>query len=115
MRGSRLMTRERTVTVSVPATADGLTGDGSADVVRDGVGVGVPAVGAAVTPGVLILKLTFDQRMTAGGFDVAPAAGAEAPDCLKTPRLLDDGKTFVRSPERKLMRSESLEYFDGEE
>ena len=54
-----------------------------------------PAEGQAVAPGVLILKLTFDQRMTATGFDIAPAPGAEAPDCVKTPRLLNDGKTFV--------------------
>lgn len=54
-----------------------------------------PAEGQAVTPGVLILKLTFDQRMTAKGFDIAPAQGAEGPDCVKTPRLLNDEKTFV--------------------
>lgn len=54
-----------------------------------------PAEGQAVAPGVLILKLTFDQRMTAKGFDIGAAPGAEAPDCVKTPRLLNDGKTFV--------------------
>jgi hypothetical protein len=27
----------------------------------------------------------------------------------------DSGKWFVRSPERRLMRSEALEYYDGEE
>jgi uncharacterized cupin superfamily protein len=27
----------------------------------------------------------------------------------------DSGKWLVRSPERRLMRSESLDYFDGEE
>jgi hypothetical protein len=54
-----------------------------------------PAEGQAVTPGVLILKLTFDQRMTATGFDVGAAPGAQAPDCVKTPRLLNDEKTFV--------------------
>lgn len=54
-----------------------------------------PAEGQAVAPGVLILKLTFDQRMVATGFDIGPAAGAEAPECVKTPRLLNDGKSFV--------------------
>ena len=54
-----------------------------------------PAEGQAVAPGVLILKLTFDQRMIATGFDIAPAPGAEALDCVKTPRLLNDDRTFV--------------------
>lgn len=54
-----------------------------------------PAEGQAVAPGVLILKLTFDQRMTATGFDIGAAPGAQALDCVKTPRLLNDGKTFV--------------------
>ncbi len=54
-----------------------------------------PAEGAAVAPGVVVLKLTFDQRMLATGFDLGPVEGAEPPPCLKTPRLLDDGRTFV--------------------
>ncbi|MBI1197089.1 MAG: hypothetical protein GC203_04425 [Phenylobacterium sp.] len=54
-----------------------------------------PAAGQAVAPGVLVLKLTFDQKMLETGFDLAPAAGGDAPDCLKTPRLLNDAKTFV--------------------
>jgi hypothetical protein len=54
-----------------------------------------PAEGETTAPGVLILKLTFDQRMTATGFDITTATGAEAPPCVKTPRLLNDGKTFV--------------------
>ena len=68
-----------------------------------------PAEGGAVTPGIVVLKLTFDQKMLRTGFDIAPAAGsgalasnsatppaaAEPPLCVKTPRLLDDGKTFV--------------------
>jgi hypothetical protein len=54
-----------------------------------------PAVGQAVAPGVLILTVTFDQKMLQAGFDFGPAAGGETPQCLKTPRLLDDGKTFV--------------------
>jgi hypothetical protein len=54
-----------------------------------------PANGEAVAPGALIVRLTFDQKMSPTTFDVAPAADADAPDCLKTPRLLDDEKTFV--------------------
>lgn len=69
-----------------------------------------PAEGQAVTPGVLILKLTFDQRMTAGGFDIAPAPGGEAPDCLKTPRLLDDGRTYVLLCTARSARSYALAF-----
>ena len=55
-----------------------------------------PPAGGAVAPGVVVLKLTFDQKMLQTGFDLAPVdGGAEPPPCLKTPRLLDDGKTFV--------------------
>jgi len=59
-----------------------------------------PAEGAAARPGVVVMKLTFDQEMAPNGFDlasVAPAdaAGAETPPCLKVPRLLNDAKTFV--------------------
>jgi hypothetical protein len=54
-----------------------------------------PAAGQALPPGVLILTVTFDQRMLEAGFDIGSAAGGEMPHCLKTPRLLEDGKTFV--------------------
>jgi hypothetical protein len=54
-----------------------------------------PTEGGAVTPGVVVLKITFDQKMRETGFDLAPVEGAEPPPCLKTPRLLDDGRTFV--------------------
>lgn len=54
-----------------------------------------PAAGGAVKPGVLVLKLTFDQKMLKTGFDIAAAEGGQAPACLKTPRLLNDGKSFV--------------------
>jgi hypothetical protein len=33
--------------------------------------------------------------MTATGFDIGAAPGAQALDCVKTLRLLNDGKTFV--------------------
>jgi hypothetical protein len=54
-----------------------------------------PAAGQALPGGVLIVTITFDQQMTPGGFDISAAPGGEAPPCLKTPRLLDDGKTFA--------------------
>ena len=54
-----------------------------------------PAAGQALSAGVLVLSVTFDQPMLKTGFDVGTATGGEAPRCLKTPRLLNDGKTFV--------------------
>jgi len=54
-----------------------------------------PAQDQAVAPGVLILKATFDQQMTPGAWNYAPVADAEPMDCVKTPRLLADQKTFV--------------------
>jgi hypothetical protein len=54
-----------------------------------------PAAGQALSAGVLILTVTFDQKMLDYSFDIGPGAGGEMPNCLKTPRLLDDGKTFV--------------------
>lgn len=54
-----------------------------------------PAEGSVVAPGVTVLKVTFDQKMLPDGFDFAAAPGGAMPDCLKTPRLLSDGKTFV--------------------
>jgi hypothetical protein len=54
-----------------------------------------PAAGQAVAPGVLVLKVTFDQQMTPRDFAYGLGAGADALQCLKTPRLLNDAKTFV--------------------
>jgi hypothetical protein len=59
-----------------------------------------PAEGQSIAPGVLILKVTFDQKMTAKGWNYAAApasesGGADKPDCVATPRLLKDDKTFV--------------------
>lgn len=54
-----------------------------------------PAQDQTVAPGVLILKVAFDQQMSAGAWNYAPAPGAEPMDCVKTPRLLPDQKTFV--------------------
>ena len=54
-----------------------------------------PAQDETVPPGVLILKATFDQQMSPTAWNYAPTPGAEPMDCVKTPRLLDDQKTFV--------------------
>ncbi len=54
-----------------------------------------PTEGQTVAPGVLILKVAFDQQMTPSTWNYAPAEGAEPMDCVKTPRLLNDQKTFV--------------------
>jgi hypothetical protein len=54
-----------------------------------------PASGEAVAPGVLVLKVVFDQQMTPRDFAYGLGAGSDALECLKTPRLLNDNKTFV--------------------
>ncbi|EJL34222.1 hypothetical protein PMI01_01749 [Caulobacter sp. AP07] len=54
-----------------------------------------PAAGEAVAPGVLVLKVVFDQQMAPRDFSYGPGAGGETPECLKTPRLLNDARTFV--------------------
>ena len=54
-----------------------------------------PAQDETVAPGVLILKVAFDQQMSPTVWNYAPADGAEPMDCVKTPRLLPDQKTFV--------------------
>ena len=54
-----------------------------------------PAADQAVAPGVLVLKVVFDQPMTPRDFAYGLGAGADALQCLKTPRLLNDTKTFV--------------------
>lgn len=54
-----------------------------------------PAQDQVVAPGVLVLKVAFDQQMSPTAWNYAPAEGAEPMDCVKTPRLLADRKTFV--------------------
>jgi hypothetical protein len=54
-----------------------------------------PAQDQTVEPGILILKAAFDQQMSPAAWNYAPAPGAEPLDCVKTPRLLADQKTFV--------------------
>lgn len=54
-----------------------------------------PAAGEAVAPGILVLKVSFDQKMTPGAWNYAAGAGGEKPECVRAPRLLNDGRTFV--------------------
>lgn len=54
-----------------------------------------PAAGQTIAPGVLVLKVQFDQQMTPRDFAYGLGAGSDALECLKTPRLLNDNKTFV--------------------
>jgi hypothetical protein len=54
-----------------------------------------PAPGAAVPAGVVILKIVFDQPMTADAWSYGRAAAGDFPDCLADPRLLDDQRTYV--------------------
>ena len=55
-----------------------------------------PGAGETVAPGALVMRITFDQKMDAAGFSFSAAGpGGQMPNCLKTPRLLNDEKTFV--------------------
>lgn len=53
-----------------------------------------PAAGVPVSPGALVIKIKFDQRMNPNEwrFD---RSDAPYPQCLARPRLLTDEKTFV--------------------
>ena len=53
-----------------------------------------PEAGKSVAPGALILKVTFDQKMTPDGWDYSQGTD-RYPQCLERPRLLADEKTFV--------------------
>lgn len=54
-----------------------------------------PAQDQAIAPGVLVLKVAFNQKMLLSGFDFGPGAAGEPIECVRTPRLLNDAKTFV--------------------
>lgn len=54
-----------------------------------------PSAGETVAPGILVLKVGFDQRMSPGAWNYAPAGEGEQPQCVRAPRLLNDGRTFV--------------------
>ena len=53
-----------------------------------------PEEGKNVAPGALILKVTFDQKMSPDGWDYGKGKD-DYPNCLAHPRLEPDGKTFV--------------------
>jgi hypothetical protein len=53
-----------------------------------------PEAGKSVAPGALILKVTFDQKMTPDGWDYSQGTD-RYPRCLERPRLLADEKTFI--------------------
>ncbi|KSB90796.1 hypothetical protein AS593_17130 [Caulobacter vibrioides] len=54
-----------------------------------------PAAGETVAPGILVLKVGFDQKMMPGAWNYAAAPGGDKPECVRAPRLLNDGRTFV--------------------
>lgn len=54
-----------------------------------------PTADAAAPPGVIVLKVTFDQPMAPGSWDYGQSAGAAFPHCLARPRLLKDKKSFA--------------------
>jgi hypothetical protein len=54
-----------------------------------------PAEGSTVPAGVLVLKVIFDQAMSADNWSYAKTAGAAFPSCLGKPRMLADQRTFV--------------------
>ncbi|MGC1302572.1 MAG: hypothetical protein WA840_09370 [Caulobacteraceae bacterium] len=54
-----------------------------------------PAQNAKVSPGLLVLRVTFSERMKGDGWSYVPSPKGLYPDCAETPRLLDDRRTFV--------------------
>ena len=85
-------------TAHAPASAQGSTAlEGLTVAISKnppGVVATFPAAGSTVDPGVMVLKVTFDQHMDPDAWRYAKGAG-EYPDCLAKPRLLADEKTFV--------------------
>ncbi len=53
-----------------------------------------PEAGKSVQPGAIILKVTFDQKMSPDGWDYGKGQD-RYPNCLARPRLLSDEKTFI--------------------
>jgi len=54
-----------------------------------------PNSGGGVPAGTVILKIVFDQPMTADAWAYGRSAEGDFPDCLAQPRLLGDQRTFV--------------------
>lgn len=95
--GLLLVAAFATAAVAQPAPSDPNVVSGVAVVSSDPPKVTAtwPASGAAIAPGVLVLKIVFDQPMTADQWSYAKAVASDYPDCLPTPRLLADRKTFA--------------------
>ena len=54
-----------------------------------------PANGATVAPGVLVLRVSFDEPMYAESWSYVTSPSGDYPDCAAAPRRLDDRKSFV--------------------
>jgi hypothetical protein len=54
-----------------------------------------PGEGAVIAPGVLVLRVTYDQPMAADSWSYAPEPGVKFPECGKAPRQLEDQKSFL--------------------
>ena len=54
-----------------------------------------PALGSKIAPGLVVIRVTYDARMRPDGWAYAREAGLDYPDCASSPRLLDDGRSFV--------------------
>jgi hypothetical protein len=54
-----------------------------------------PKQGATVAPGVLVLSVAFDQRMTDSKGSYSKGEAGEMPECLDEPLLRSDAKTFL--------------------
>ena len=54
-----------------------------------------PADGASAPAGVIVLKITFDQPMTADAWAYGKTDAGAFPQCLAHPRLLNDNRSFA--------------------
>ena len=54
-----------------------------------------PAQGATVAPGVLVLRVSFDQAMFGQSWSYVTSPAGAYPDCAAAPRRLDDRKSFA--------------------
>jgi hypothetical protein len=54
-----------------------------------------PAQGASVAPGILVVKIDFDQRMLDSKGSYAKGPDGDMPECLNEPVLRSDAKTFL--------------------
>lgn len=80
---------------AAPTTVSGVTVTATVSKTAPVVASTFPANGAIVAPGVLVLRVTYDQRMLDGGWSYVLSAAGDYPECDKTARLLDDHKSFA--------------------